>query len=235
MARRLCALCRRTRKTQTHQRRRRHYTLGPAPISANMSIQMSLVFAALMVEMAVLFLFVLPLPQVLRLRFVEVANFLQGLTNFKIGQYFATILLLMQFVDCWQRLRKFEYMTNPYYTAGHQQPVPGFRGLLSSEQLASKFYSQRNLYITGAVLYMELAINTVLSILRKMVAKEQEYRQLSRAEQDTLSRADVSEAEKLRQLIAAKELDIETLRKQVQGLQLSYDALSDTTVRAKDE
>lgn len=196
-----------------------------------MSIQMTLVFGTLILEMVVLFGLVLPLPLMLRQRFVEVANILKNLKNFKIGTAFTTILLLMQFVDCLQRLKKYDYISNPYYTTsgneGAAAAAAGYgRPPLTSEQLASKFYSQRNLYITGAVLYLEIAIATVLPIIRKLVAKEAEYRKLSTLEKEALSSVDTSEAEKLKKLIAAKDLDIATFKKQIQGLQRSYDDLT---------
>lgn len=190
-----------------------------------MSLQMSLVFATLMFEMLVLVAFILPLPLVVRQRFIDGVDLLRKLKNFQVGCVFTTVLLVMQFYDCLNRLNKYDYVSNPYYTttsaADHKIRTP-----LTSEQVASKFYSQRNLYITGAVLYLELAIATVLPILRRLVAKETEYRKLSAAEKATLSNTGTTEKEKLQKLIAAKDLDIATFKKQIKGLQSSYDQLT---------
>lgn len=80
--------------------------------------------------------------------------------------------------------------------------------MMKSEQLASKFYSQRNLYISGAVLYLELAIYTVSTIVRKLVAKQDRLQSLSVGEF-----ADESEEiEKYKQLIKQKDQEIEKLK-----------------------
>lgn len=128
-------------------------------------------------------------------------NALYSSSNFKIGFWFYTIVLALQFIDCLNRLNKFDYVSNPYYTTS----LPT---MMKSEQLASKFYSQRNLYISGAVLYLELAIYTVSTIVRKLVAKQDRLQSLSVGEF-----ADESEEiEKYKQLIKQKDQEIEKLK-----------------------
>lgn len=148
-----------------------------------MSIQMSLVFGALILEMVTLLLMVLPLPHPVRVKIMDIATLLRNLKNFKIGFWFTVILLSMQFADCIQRLERFGNLGNPYFALNSQNKQ---FGTMSYDQLASKFYSQRNLYITGAVLYLMLAIYTVSTILKKLVSKETEFRQLAANEKKEL-------------------------------------------------
>lgn len=203
-----------------------------------MSIQMSLVFGALILEMVTLLLMVLPLPYPVRVKIMDIATLLRKLKNFKIGFWFTVILLSMQFADCIQRLQRFGTLGNPYFALSSQNKQ---FGTMSYDQLASKFYSQRNLYITGAVLYLMLAIYTVSTILKKLVSKEAEFRQLSANEKEGASKIageegeESSEVAKYKKLIEQKELDIATLKKQVGGLQKSYDDLNPSQVIDKDE
>lgn len=201
-----------------------------------MSIQMSLVFGALILEMVTLLLMVLPLPHPVRVKIIDISILLRNLKNFKIGLWFTVILLSMQFMDCIQRLQRFGHLGNPYFALNSQNNQ---FGTMSYDQLASKFYSQRNLYITGAVLYLMLAIFTVSTILKKLVSKETEFRKLSSGEAKGDSKVaneeELNEVAKYKKLIEQKETDIATLKKQIGGLQKSYDDLNPSQPIEKDE
>lgn len=184
-----------------------------------MSIQMRLIFATLTCQMTILLLVILPLPHVVRVKVIDLYNTLRKNPNFRIGILFMTILLGMQFFDCLNKLNRFTYMDKPYYVQNQLPPTQ-----LTSEQMASKFYTQRNLYLTGAVLYLEISIYTVFTILMKLVKKESEYRVLKA--QEPIVADDKDEIEKYNVLIDKKEKDIEVFRKQLKNLQSSYDSLN---------
>lgn len=180
---------------------------------------MSLVFVTLITEMAILFALVLPLPHVVRRKFVHTVDLLRKSQNVKVGLVFFTIILGLQFFDCVNRLQRQEFMKNPYFLNSLTS------SMISNEQLASKFYSQRNLYLSGAVLYLELAIYSVTTIVRKLVLKEEKLR----------SGNDEGEIEKYEELIRLKEKDIEVMKKQIEGVQKAYDGLNKQTVISKDD
>lgn len=102
---------------------------------------------------------------------------------------------------------------------------------LTHEQLATKFYSQRNLYLTGAVLYLMLAIRTVTTIVEKLVKKEGEYRELVAKK----AGGDSGEVDKYTELIKIRERDVQGLKKQIEGLQRAYDGLTKSEERKKDD
>ncbi|KAK6456614.1 ER 25 kDa transmembrane protein [Scheffersomyces xylosifermentans] len=199
-----------------------------------MSIQMTLVFVTLIGQMVVLLLLVLPLPHVVRTKIVDLTWVLQKSQNFKVGVAFSIILLGLQFLDCVARLKRIEgYADAPFYlnslggTDQHARSVS-----LTHEQLATKFYSQRNLYLSGAVLYLMLAIGTVITIVRKLVHKEAEYRKLTSAGKFG---SDDEEVEKYKQLIKLKEIDIQTFKKQLGGLQSAYNDLTPSEGTSKKD
>lgn len=192
---------------------------------------MSLVFGLLVVEMSILVLLLLPLPHMLRVRLLNVCATLRQNKNFQVGLLFTSILLGLQFLDCVNKLKRYATLENPYFAQFNtQQQMAG--GLLY-DKLASKFYAQRNLYITGAVLYLGLSINTVVSILRKLVFKETSYRELSKNTKST--EADDEQIRSLREQISKREVDIATMKKQLKGLQSAYDGLSASGEKSKDE
>lgn len=199
------------------------------PYHLNMSIQMTLVFGILVTQMTALLLLLLPLPHVVRMRLLDGYAVLKRNTNVRVGVVFTTILLGLQFLDCVKKVRRYATLDNPYYAQFNAgQPMA-----LLPDKLASKFYAQRNLYITGAVLYLELAIQTVITILDKLVRKENSYRELAKTSKSTESEDE--EIRSLRDQIAKKEVDIKALKKQLTGLQSAYDGLNESKVNAKDE
>lgn len=196
-----------------------------------MSIQMTLVFGVLLVEMAGLILLLLPLPYVVRTKILDASAFLKRNNNVKVGVVFLGLLMGLQFLDCVRKVQRYAQTENPYF-AQYNTAQQMSAGLLH-DQLALKFYAQRNLYITGAVLYLALSINTVESILRKLVSKEAAYRAGKK-----LTAADTTrdeEVESLRALIKQREMDIEAMKKQLNGVQTAYDALSAPEARSKDD
>lgn len=164
-------------------------------------------------EMGLLFFMVLPLPHVIRRKFVKAIERLQASSNFKIGVIFISTILGLQFMDCLQRLRKFDYLKNPYFTTSNTSTS---NTMLSNDQLASKFYSQRNLYISGAVLYLELAIFTVSTILKKLVAKKDTLRSMNVKKEFGTKK---EEANKYKELIKVKQEEINNLKKDIKSQQ----------------
>ncbi|KAK6463854.1 ER 25 kDa transmembrane protein [Scheffersomyces coipomensis] len=192
-----------------------------------MSIQLSLVFGAMVIQMITLLVLLLPLPYPVRAKIIDFTFVLQKSQNFKVGVIFAVLLLILQFLDCVNRLKKIgDYSGSPYFTTGVATET---NRTLSYDQLATKFYSQRNLYLSGAVLYLMVAIGTVITIVRKLVKKETEYRTLLSSEDNE------GEVEKYKQLIKLKEKDIATFKKQLSGLQTAYNDLTPTGGVKKDE
>jgi hypothetical protein len=90
-----------------------------------------------------------------------------------------------------------------------------------SDLLARRFYSQRNIYITGAVLFLSLAIPTVFTILRRLIKYDElKMKALDAALIDKRVKELTLELER-------KQRDLDTLQKQKKGLERSYDDLAD--------
>lgn len=187
---------------------------------------MTLVFGVLVAEMVVLFVYLLPMPFLVRRKLVNGAAAIRQNANFKVGLVFSTILMALQFMDCLKKLQRYAIIENPYFA---QNTARGSDMLY--DQLALKFYAQRNLYITGAVLYLGLSINTVVSLLRNLVSKEAELRKVQLAPKET----DSDVLELLRKELKLRELDIETMTKQLKSAQVAYDSLTPLEKRSKDD
>lgn len=104
----------------------------------------------------------------------------------------------------------------------------GYNDLSSSEYLAKKFYHQRNFYITGIVLYLGVVIPTIVKLLGKIVKWDNNL--VSKA-----NLGDDKETQELKLLLEQKKTDVETLKKQIEGLQKAYDKKADEKVVKVEE
>lgn len=188
-----------------------------------MSIQLSLIFAALVGEMAVLSVLVAPLPRVVRRKVVALADFLQAQVHVRVLVYVFGGLVTTMFVDT---LRKAGPRRMLQVTPEGVQ-MPPLPPLPSLEAMALRFYAQRNMYLTGALMFSLVAILTVVTILRKLVALEKKTSGAS-SEAPTRAKDDPTEVAALTKQLAAKKTDLQVLRKQVAGYERAFDAKADT-------
>ena len=102
------------------------------------------------------------------------------------------------------------------------------------EVQARKFYSQRNMYLCGFTLFLSLILNrTYVMILETLRLEEKVKRyegdpKAKGKDSDRLAQAgEAGEIGKLKKQLQEKERDIETLKKQSEGLSREYNRLGD--------
>ncbi|GME86506.1 hypothetical protein B5S28_g5258 [[Candida] boidinii] len=214
-----------------------------------MSIQMTLIFGTLVAEMAILTIFVLPLPHKVQDKFVLTFYKLFENQNVKIGSGFFLSLISIIFFDA---LRvsipsipsddNIDLLsTNNFGESGLFNDHPNRGGLGAQtknnfiinpwEARAKKFHAQRNLYITGAVLFFAVSIFTIVILLKSMVKNKEKLISIKKG-QDNIDEKDsneltLTEFELLKEELRKKETDAVTLRKQYEGLSKSYNLAAD--------
>ena len=101
------------------------------------------------------------------------------------------------------------------------------------EVQARKFYSQRNMYLTGFTLFLSLILNRTYGMILDVLRLEEKVKMYEGdkhaggKEGEKLSgeyRAD--QIGQLKRELGKKDKEIEALKKQAQGLQREYDELS---------
>ncbi len=102
------------------------------------------------------------------------------------------------------------------------------------EVQARKFYSQRNMYLRGFTLFLSLILNRTYVMILDVLRLEQENKDLkgtSSANGKSAAKlneaGELGEISKLKKQLAEKDRDIETLKKQSQGLSNEYNKLGD--------
>lgn len=101
------------------------------------------------------------------------------------------------------------------------------------EVQARKFYSQRNMYLCGFTLFLSLILNRTYTMILDVLRLEEENMRLkgtdSKPGKSGLGDAgNLGEIGRLKKELAQKDRDLETLKKQSQGLSNEYNRLGDS-------
>jgi B-cell receptor-associated protein 31 len=125
--------------------------------------------------------------------------------------------------------------TQSSYTCKRLTSIPS-AGVMGHERLevqARKFYSQRNMYLCGFTLFLSLILNRTYVMILEVMRLEDRVRAYEGTKQNTKDSEKMAvagkpgELAKLKEELARKEQDLETLKKQSAQLHKSYDELSD--------
>lgn len=102
------------------------------------------------------------------------------------------------------------------------------------EVQARKFYSQRNMYLCGFTLFLSLILNRTYTMILEVLRLEDRVKLLEgdkkaggKDSRRLAQAGEVGEIGSLKDQLAAKDRDIETLKKQCEGLTREYHNLGD--------
>jgi len=103
------------------------------------------------------------------------------------------------------------------------------------EVQARKFYSQRNMYLCGFTLFLSLILNRTYTMILDVLRLEEENKSLkgdssikgSKNSTGLANAGDSGEIGRLRKELERRDRDIETMKKQSQGLSNEYNRLGD--------
>ncbi|AGO10547.1 AaceriABR095Cp [[Ashbya] aceris (nom. inval.)] len=177
-----------------------------------MSMYLTLLFLVLILEMSVLFVLVLPLPFRIRKLFVRSYDKLQVLGQLRTVAVILYGLVGMLFLDSWWRAQR---ATQRFAEGTSQDPLN--TGL---QAFATKTYNERNLYISGFIMYFSICIPTVVNILKSLI---RHYELGAVAAGD-----DSEEVKLLRQELKGKQASLAALRSQKKNLEAHFDSSTET-------
>ncbi|TVY84632.1 Uncharacterized protein LSUE1_G004122 [Lachnellula suecica] len=196
-----------------------------------MTLYFQLVFLLLVAEMTLFMLLIIPLPFTIRRRMFTFISESPIVAKLQYGMKITFIFILILFVDSVNRVYRVQV---ELADTNKQQGGAAVMGHERMEVQARKFYSQRNMYLCGFTLFLSLILNRtytmILDVLRleEKVKKYEGDSKASGKQSDKLANAgDAGEIGRLKNQLREKERDIETLKKQSEGLSREYGDLSD--------
>ncbi|KAI6083576.1 B-cell receptor-associated 31-like protein [Hypoxylon rubiginosum] len=191
-----------------------------------MTLYYSLVFVLLVAEMSLFMLLVVPMPFTARRKLF---TFLSENTIVAKLQYWLKItfvFILILFLDSVNRVYRVQLEL-----AAATDTNKGAAAVMGHERLevqARKFYSQRNMYLCGFTLFLSLILNRTYMMILEVLRLEERVKQYEGTDKKTKDSEKLAQAgkpaeiAKLRNELERKDRDIETLKKQAEGLQREY-------------
>ncbi|SCU81718.1 LAFA_0C06744g1_1 [Lachancea sp. 'fantastica'] len=184
-----------------------------------MSVYLSVLFGVLTFEMACLFALVLPLHYKLRKALVTSYFRFMSYTQVKTVIFIVMGLVGLLFVDSWKRSQISVFLH--HHPASSGADPNGVGNVTPVQALASRAYNQRNIYISGFILYFWFCIPVVISVVRRLVKYETLIRE--KPNTDAKESSDNDEISALRKELKEKNASISALRTQKANLEAHYD------------
>jgi len=198
-----------------------------------MTLYYSLVFVLLVSEMVMFVGLIVPMPFTAKRKLFNFISESPIVAKLQYGMKITFIFILILFLDSVNRVYRVQVEMSALMSDGTGAGRAAAMGSDRMEVQARKFYSQRNMYLTGFTLFLSLILNRtygmILDVLR-LEEKVKMYEGDKRAggkDGEHLSpefRAD--QIGELKKQLGKKDKEIEAMKKQSQGLQKEYDELS---------
>ncbi|KDQ55954.1 hypothetical protein JAAARDRAFT_70818 [Jaapia argillacea MUCL 33604] len=200
-----------------------------------MTIYYSLTFMLLASEMVTFCILVAPMPYAAKKRLFRFLSENPIVAKIAYGLKISFIFVGILFLDALQRMFRVTAESDLAKHGGQAQDVR-----TETNFAARKFYSQRNVYLTGFTLFLSLVLTRTFYIILDLIHTQEEYAKIkqetSKASHQSASGNQTVELEKkLATLQQSKDRDIETLKKQAAQQAKEYDELAERYNRATGE
>ncbi|CAK1357371.1 hypotheticalsprotein [Cercospora beticola] len=197
-----------------------------------MTLYYSLVFALLVFEMAVFMTLIIPLPFKVKRGLFTFISENPLVAKLQYGLKITFIFILILFIDSVNRVYRVQV---ELAQAKYNQGAGGAAVVAGSERMevqARKFYSQRNMYLCGFTLFLSLILNRTYVMILDTLRLEEKVKSYEGGGQGKTSSGlgeagGLGEIARLKKELAKRDQDIETLKKQSQGLSDEYNRLGD--------
>lgn len=197
-----------------------------------MTLYYSLVFVLLVLEMGLFVTLIVPLPHTIKRKMFNFISESVIVAKLQYGLKITFIFILILFVDSCNRV----YRVQQEMTAFGRETQAGRAAALGADRMevqARKFYSQRNMYLTGFTLFLSLILNRMYIMILDTLRLEEKLMQYEGkpgaggVEGEKLSpRYRADKIGQLEKQLEQEKKDKETMKKQAEGLQREFDELS---------
>lgn len=200
-----------------------------------MSLYFTFLFGFLTSEMVALFLIVLPLPTRIRKLIFKSWNMIINSKEYRtVGIIFAVIVGLL-FIDSWKRANI------PVHVPGHPSAGETSDTLKSNDPVtsiqvfATRAYNQRNVYISGFILYFLVAIPCIMTLYERLIKYQDliDMKIKKGAEAKNMKTGD-KELDELRDTFKQREASLLGLKKQIENFESHWDESVKVEVKVED-
>ncbi|KAL1648185.1 Endoplasmic reticulum transmembrane protein 3 [Didymella pomorum] len=191
------------------------------------------VFLLLVTEMLIFCALIVPLPFTWRRKLFTFISESPIVAKLQYGMKITFIFILILFVDSVNRVYRVQVELSSFGGNPQQGGQASLGGIERMEVQARKFYSQRNMYLCGFTLFLSLILNRTYVMILDVLRLEEELKTY-KGETGTKKGSSLKDVQggagevgKLKNELAAKDRDMENLKKQVEQMQKEYNRMGD--------
>jgi len=198
-----------------------------------MTLYYSLVFVLLVLEMVLFVGLIIPMPFTAKRKLFNFISESPIVAKIQYGMKITFIFILILFLDSVNRVYRVQVEMASLMKDTSGAGRAAAMGADRMEIQARKFYSQRNMYLTGFTLFLSLILNRTYGMILDVLRLEEKVKMYEGDKHaggkqgEKLSpeyRAD--QIGELKKQLEKKDKEIGAIKKQAQGLQKEYDELS---------
>lgn len=198
-----------------------------------MTLYYSLVFVLLVAEMVLFIALIIPMPFTIKRKMFNFISESPLVAKLQYGMKITFIFILILFLDSVNRVYRVQV---EMAALAKDTTGAGRAAAIGSERMevqARKFYSQRNMYLTGFTLFLSLILNRTYGMILDVLRLEEKVKMYEGDKHaggkqgEKLSpeyRAD--QIGELKKQLTKKDKELAAMKSQAEGLQREYDNLS---------
>lgn len=193
-----------------------------------MSLYFTLLFAFLILEMGILFFVVLPLPNRIRKLVYNIWNKLSNKQEYRTVSYILWVIVGLLFIDSWKRANVPTHLHFRSSRGDNDASGPGSTlddPVTSIQGFATRAYNQRNVYISGFILYFMVVIPSIMSLIKRLIKYQDliDKKNAGKSEElDKLQTGD-KDLDELRDQLRRRQISLDGLRKQISNYEKHFD------------
>ncbi|KAF7846055.1 hypothetical protein BT93_L5421 [Corymbia citriodora subsp. variegata] len=200
-----------------------------------MTLYYSLVFALLVFEMVVFMSLIIPMPYSIKRKLLTFISESPLVAKLQYWIKITFVFVLVLFIDSVNRVYRVQVELAAASNVNNGVGAAALGGSERMEVQARKFYSQRNMYLCGFTLFLSLILNRTYTMIVDVLRLEEENKRLKGDPSVSKGKSaggldnagDMGEIGRLKNELAAKEKDLQAMRKQTEGLSNEYNRLGD--------
>ena len=193
-----------------------------------MSIYFTLLFVFLILEMGILFFIVLPLPNRIRKLVYNTWTKLSNKQEYRTVSYILWVIVGLLFIDSWKRAN---IPIHLYFHSNRGDNTINRLGnnfedsVTSIQGLATRAYNQRNVYISGFILYFMIVIPSIMTLIRRLIKYQDLIDKKMGGKQEDLDKLKTGDKDldELRDQLKKREISLDGLKRQISNYEKYFD------------
>lgn len=193
-----------------------------------MSLYFTLLFVFLILEMGTLFFIVLPLPNRIRKLVYNIWDKVSNKQEYRTVSYILWVIVGLLFIDSWKRAN---IPTHLHFRSNRRDNDINRLGsspedsITSIQGFATRAYNQRNVYISGFILYFMVVIPSIMTLIKRLIKYQDLIDKKTSGGSDELDRLKTGDKDldELRDQLRKRQVSLDGLKRQISNYEKHFD------------